>query len=86
MGLSVWCLVMGMGIPSYVTGQEKEKTIQPPDVFVHVTLVQNELELIRQVLNKPRDPRPAIRVQNAQPREVFFQAFTLFLSVAERYL
>ena len=30
-------------------------------------------------MQKPHDPRPEIAVRNAQPREVFFQAVTLWI-------
>ena len=51
--------------------------IAPADVFVRVALVRSELELIRNEMCKPGDDRPELRVSDAAPREVFFQALTL---------
>jgi len=56
---------------------------EPPDVYVRVGLVREELELIRHEMGKPRNDQPDIGVTNAAPREVFFQAMTLF-SKADR--
>ncbi len=53
-------------------------TVEPSDVFVHVGLVRAELELIRAVMGKPYDTQKEIGVEDAAPREVFFQALTLF--------
>jgi len=52
--------------------------IGPPDVFIHVELVRSELELIRAEMGKPMPTGGAFEVEDAQPREVFFQARTLF--------
>lgn len=52
--------------------------IAPPDVYVRALLVQDELELIRLEMGKPKDTRRALQVAEAEPREVFFQALTLF--------
>ena len=55
---------------------------QPPDVFVQVVLFQNRLESIRGELDKPKESRSEILVHNAVPREVYFQAQTLFKKTA----
>ena len=55
-----------------------ETKIEPPDVFVHVALVRAELDLIRLELGKPKDKQPELPVSEAAPREVYFQAQTLF--------
>ncbi len=52
--------------------------IEPPDVFVHVALVRAELELIRLELGKPKSKQKELPIFDAQPREVYFQAQTLF--------
>jgi hypothetical protein len=52
--------------------------IQPPDVFVHVDIVRAELERLRYEMGKPINHQAEIGVRNAAPREVFFQALTLF--------
>jgi len=50
----------------------------PPDVYVRSLLVRDELELIRLEMGQPKDTRRELRVHGAEPREVFFQALTLF--------
>jgi len=66
-----------LALPLAAQGKEKPE-IGSPDVFAQVALIQEELELIRRYMGKPRDTRPEIKVRNAAPREVFFQALTLF--------
>lgn len=58
--------------------QAERQDIEPPDVYVDTLLVRDELELIRLEMGKPQDTRREIGVANAAPREVFFQALTLF--------
>lgn len=52
--------------------------ITPPDVFAHVSLVRAELEDLRAYMGRPKDQSPEFPVSEAEPREVFFQALTLF--------
>ncbi|MFQ5673715.1 MAG: hypothetical protein ACE5G9_11515 [Nitrospinales bacterium] len=54
------------------------RDIAPPDVFAHVAVVHGEIELIRREMGKPKMRRPEIAVKHAAPREVFFQALTLY--------
>lgn len=54
------------------------QSMQPADVFLHVALVRDELELIRFEMGRPSDHLPQMVVSNAASREVFFQALTLF--------
>ena len=51
---------------------------ESPDVYVDTLLVRDELELIRLEMGKPQDTRREIGVAEAEAREVFFQALTLF--------
>lgn len=53
--------------------------IEPADVFQNTLIIRGELERIRIALEKPREQRPEIKIRNAQPREVFFQAITLWV-------
>ena len=48
------------------------------DVFTRVASVEGELELIRARMGKSGASAPLIRVRDAAPREVYFQAQTLF--------
>ncbi len=73
-------LVLGL-LGATATGADAEEP-QPPDVFVQVVLFQNRLESIRGELGKPKEDRSEIPVYNAAPREVYFQAQTLFKKTA----
>jgi hypothetical protein len=59
---------------------DSEMTVEPADVFVHVAVVRQELELIRLEMGKPEDMVELINLANVAPREVFFQALSLFRS------
>lgn len=52
--------------------------LQPPDVFLQVGIVRAELELIRLEMGKPENSGEPVLILEAAPREVFFQALTLF--------
>ncbi|CAK9015242.1 Uncharacterized protein SCF082_LOCUS12669, partial [Durusdinium trenchii] len=52
--------------------------IEPPDVFRRVSVVHGELERIRFVMGRPENRQAPLRVRGAAPREVYFQALTLF--------
>jgi len=60
-----------------VTEKERQ-AIQSADVYLHVALVRDELELLRFEMGRPSDHQLPIAVSNVAPREVFFQALTLF--------
>ncbi|HIF30323.1 MAG TPA: hypothetical protein EYQ75_01325 [Planctomycetaceae bacterium] len=60
------------------------KLIEPPDVYVLVMLVHAELDLIRVELGKPVNRQADLRVEEAAPRDVYFQAVTMFRK-AERF-
>ncbi len=55
------------------------RDIQPPDVFQNTMVIRAELEEIREFMGRPSIWRPEIIVRGAQPREVFFQAITLWV-------
>ncbi len=86
-------ILMGlfMTSPSTVYGQVDPATLNPvsgrsisleeiipADVLARVELLRDELELIRCEMGAPKEPWPKIVVTNVAPREVIFQAFTLF--------
>ena len=60
------------------THQAVSQEVGPPDVYLDTLLVRDELEWIRLEMGKPQDTRREIEVTGAAPREVFFQALTLF--------
>ncbi|TWT93885.1 hypothetical protein [Stieleria varia] len=55
-----------------------EKEIEPPDCYARMSLYRCELELIRGRLDRQAVQRSEISVSGAAPREVYFQALTLF--------
>lgn len=54
------------------------KKIEPPDVFVHVALLRDELELIRHEIGHPKNKQPAVKVIHGSPRGAISQSRTLF--------
>ena len=52
--------------------------VTPADVLVQVELAQSDLEAIRFAMGRPENDQPEIAVRGAAPREVYFQALTLF--------
>ncbi|NIP84769.1 MAG: hypothetical protein GTO03_04115 [Planctomycetales bacterium] len=60
-----------------LAAQEGEGTVQPPDVFRRVAQLRTEVEQLRQEMGKPVG-QFQLQVRSAAPREVYFQALTLF--------
>ena len=52
--------------------------LKPADVYARVGVVQKELELIRFEMGRPKIERSHLHVTQAVPREVYFQALTLY--------
>ncbi len=52
--------------------------ITPADVMVRVSMAASSVEILRVEMGKPRDTRPPLTVENAEPREVYFQTLSLF--------
>jgi hypothetical protein len=52
--------------------------IEPKHVLSRVRLLEAELDLIRQEMGRPTDPRSELEVSGAAPREVYFEALALF--------
>lgn len=65
---------------SALFGQE---AVESADVFVQVSLIIDDLELIRREMGKPKCQSNPITVHNAGPHEVYFQALTLFQKTDE---
>lgn len=66
--------------PPPVSGRDaaSEQAILPADVLARVNLLRAELELVRRELGVKSVQRPDFPVVGAKPREVYFQALTLF--------
>ncbi|MFQ5703615.1 MAG: hypothetical protein ACE5HT_06305 [Gemmatimonadales bacterium] len=71
-------------VPGPVSGHPvTAEAITPADVLARVELLRDELEMIRFEMGEPR-ARPAdLDVSDASPRDVMFQAFTLYLKAKQ---
>ena len=58
--------------------QFPEAEITPAHVFQQVALIRSEINLIRLEMGKPEVDPPPVKAEQAAPREVYFQAVTLF--------
>ena len=82
--LCVLVIAIGFVFSSSAAAQQGEpkksaaRPIDPPDLYALTMLVRKELELIRLEMGKPGGRPSALKVKNAAPREVLFQALTLF--------
>ena len=70
-------LFVGLLAAATATAQPRSE-ITPPDVFAHVQTLRAELELVRAEMGRPKSARAILIVSKAAPREVYFQAITLF--------
>ena len=52
-------------------------SILPADVLARVELLRANLDLVRRFVGRPSAPAPLLRVESAQPREVYSQALNL---------
>jgi len=75
-GIVAWvlCLPMASGCGQLEAGNRE---IQPGDVFARLELLSAEVGLVRQEIGAPKESRPAVAVQRAQPRDNYFQALSL---------
>lgn len=70
------CLFPLMARPA-IAGDQRQ-TVGPPEVYAQVGVIRAELEAIRFVMGRPKNTQQEIAVRGAEPREVYFQALTLF--------
>lgn len=63
-----------------ITDRNRDE-IGPPDVLVLVGTIREELDLIRIEMGKPESRPSNFLITGAEPREVFFQALTLYRKV-----
>ncbi len=81
------CMVIVVCLPSrgMSQGQGDQPSgaaIKPPHVYAITMSLRHDLELIRVELDAAQELRPEIDVRHARPREVFFQAQTLYRKAA----
>jgi hypothetical protein len=60
------------------TSRKAARKIEPPDCYARAQRLAAEIELIRAEMGRPQDRRPQPAVKGAAPREVYFQALSLF--------
>jgi len=58
--------------------QRSIDSIEPPDCYARARQLAAEVELIRHEMGRPAEPRAAVTVAGASPREVYFQALAVF--------
>jgi len=75
-----WLCANTVVTPRPISGRDASslRDILPADVLARAKLLSAELELIRFEMGKPQNTQPRLLLRNAAPREVFFQALTLF--------
>lgn len=83
-----WLLVFTLVVTPWtaVLSQQTSdsQSITSSDVFARVARLRAEIEALRYYMGKPRNEQPELSVQGAAPREVYFQALTLFTK-ADRF-
>jgi hypothetical protein len=69
----------GISTPPPVSGRRLSNpgSILPADVLARVELIRANVELLRVFMGKPTAPAPLLRVEDAQPREVYSQILNL---------
>lgn len=71
------CLLAAICTIGAINAQE----IAPPDVYQAVRQVAQDIELVREVMGRPKLEADAWVVEHAEPRHVYYQAQTLFRKV-----
>lgn len=72
------CVVVLFANVRCVGQESKPPEITPPEVLVHVSAVRSALEELRFVMGRPECRESEMNVTGAAPREVYFQALTMF--------
>jgi len=76
-----YAIAQGAATPPPVSGRQLSDptSILPADTLARVELLRANIELIRVFMGKPEAPAALLRVDAAQPREVYSQALNLQL-------
>ena len=72
-----WPWIVGAGLLLTSPVQSAEPEIEPGHVFAKVTDCQHQIERIRLEMGKPETLPLRVEVNDAEPREVYYQALTL---------
>lgn len=69
-----------ISVPPLVSGRDPNSVQQilPADVLARAKLLHADLKLIQKAMGKSDKIEPTIRIQNASPREVYYEAQSLF--------
>jgi len=82
--LSLFVIAANFGPHSQAFADSQEATvIVPSDVFAAAVRMQSDIDNLRFYMGKPVADDPDFRVSNAQPREVYFAARSVFLKANE---
>ena len=65
----------------FAIGSFDAEEIAPPDVYQAVLQVSQDIELVREVMGRPKLEASTWVVEHAEPRHVYYQAQTLFRKV-----
>lgn len=77
----MFCLGLAAAAASANNVSADDRSVQPPDVFQAIELLQTEVENLRFAMGIPQLDRSPWRVRFATPRHVFYQAQTLYRKV-----
>lgn len=74
-------MAQSLSTPPPVSGRRLSdpSSILPADALARIELIRANVELLRAFMGKPIAPAPLLRVENAQPREVYSQVLNLQL-------
>lgn len=66
----------------FATATALAEEIRPPHVYQAVTQTAQDIELIREVMGRPKLDAPPWLIDHAEPRHVYYQVRTMFRKVA----
>lgn len=71
--------------PLPVSGRDARSVseVLPADVLARTHLVAAEVDLVRTEMGRPRTQRSPFKVTGAAPREVYFEAVSLFMKAEQ---
>lgn len=82
-------VTLAQGLPDIippVSGAEVSiEGLKPADVLARVRVIQDELEQLRFEIGKPEFSKKGISVKSAQPRQVLFQATSMFVKTGKLF-
>lgn len=75
-----------LNVPPPISGREANSSeLTPSDVYSRITLIEKEIEIIRQYMGKDNIAEINYPIKDVVPRQVFFQVKTITRGVKELY-